>query len=73
MKQKGVFSMNTQKDVTAMTERELHLAIRNKSSNPEFIKACITEEDRRSGDFVKQCLAEGRNAGGEGVCLYSHS
>jgi len=45
------------KDVSKMTKNELYHAIRDESSDPEFVKACIKENDKRMNEFVRERLA----------------
>jgi hypothetical protein len=52
-------------DVTRMTKNELYRAIRDKNSEPEFIKACIKERDRRMNVYIQECIHAGVNAGAD--------
>jgi hypothetical protein len=52
------------RNVSEMTKGELFVAINDKSSDSGFVAACIKEEDRRINEFIRQCIKEGRNAGG---------
>ena len=55
------------KNVTEMTKHELYIVISTETEDLKFVEACIKENNKRRGNFVKKCLAEGKNAGGEGA------